>query len=102
MTQSSGELNIDSIISNIKKKITSFSSVNEAIAGKTKLLALNATIEAARVGEAGKGFEVVANEVKDLAQQVEKNSQDLRTNVVDQITSQTDELKRQVELSEFS
>lgn len=50
-------------------RVTSVSKEIEAIARQTRLLALNATIEAARAGDAGKGFGVVAGEVKALAQQ---------------------------------
>ena len=59
------------------EKVNSQISVIQDIANKTNLLSINAAIEAARAGEKGKGFSVVANEVKKLAEKSEKGAENI-------------------------
>ena len=99
MTQSIHDLG------NAAAQIGEFVTTIEAIAQQTNLLALNATIEAARAGDAGRGFAIVASEVKTLSGLTQKATDDIRSRIkrlqdeVNGLTGTIDGVKAKVDVA---
>ena len=105
VTQAGATVDRVKALANSADRIGDIVGLIQDIAEQTNLLALNATIEAARAGEAGKGFAVVASEVKTLAEQTAKATTEIASQIgeiqtttsesaeaIDTISSTIDEL----------
>lgn len=94
-------------LQNKNQSIQSIVKTIQDIASTTNLLALNASIEAARAGDAGRGFSVIAQEVKKLSQKVHESAEDIKSDMqavtsdINTVVDGNDYLKKHIQQSEL-